>query len=255
MAHLLNHRWRLAHNGDGMKRGSKRFLIAAVGLVAVAAGGIAIRQRARVGVFRPGAAVEQLAPVGALSPFQAAVVADLRRQVAAGIRYRDGYFQGGEPPPEVGVCTDVVVRAFRRAGVDLQQGVAGDVRARRRAYDIERPDRNIDHRRCRNLVVFFDRHARPEPASKDRGAWKPGDVVFWDTNADRRVDHVGVIANGRDAEGNPTVVHHWPGLPVSETDGLFRFPVTHHFRWPGDPGRARRVTLTNSSRRRATIGP
>lgn len=199
-----------------------------------AAGFVVLQRPQRAGVFQPNAARGPLVAEVELSPFQTRGVADLHRQVRAGIRYRDGYFQGGEPPAGIGVCTDVVIRAFRGAGVDLRQAVAEDIRQRRRAYASERPDRNIDHRRCRNLVAFFERHARSQPVSREASAWLPGDLVFWDTNADRRVDHVGVISNGRDRDGNPTVVHHWPGLPVSETDGLHRFPITHHFRW-GDP--------------------
>lgn len=163
-----------------------------------------------------------------LSGFQRAVVDDLTRQVKAGIRYQDGYFTGGDPPPDVGVCTDVVVRSFRAAGVDLRRAVAADVVSRRSRYDVGRPDPNIDHRRCRNLVVFFDGHARALPRGS---AFEPGDVVFWDLGGGSGPDHVGMVANSRDSAGDLAVVDHMPGTNVSETAGLRRFPVTHHFRW------------------------
>jgi uncharacterized protein YijF (DUF1287 family) len=214
-----------------MRRAQRRQLV--LGLAAVLAAGAALAAHAwRLRhAFQPVAAAGSALPLASLSPFQRAVVGDLERQVRAGIRYQDGYYPGGEPPPGVGVCTDVVIRAYRAAGVDLHEAVARDVRAHLRDYKIQRPDPGIDHRRCRNLVVFFRRYARALPGTGSD--WQPGDLVFWDFNADGRVDHVGVIANHRAPDGTPTVVHHWPGRPVAETDGLYRFPIAHHFRWPG----------------------
>lgn len=165
------------------------------------------------------------------TPFQEAILRDLDRQVKAGIRYRDGYYEGGDPPASVGVCTDVVIRSFKAAGVDLREAVAADICKHRSTYNVSEPDPNIDHRRCRNLAVFFKNRAMSLPISGNRADWQPGDVVFWDTYGDGRIDHVGMIAAGRDASANPTIVHHWPGLPVSETDGLFRFRTVGHYRW------------------------
>lgn len=200
-------------------------LAVAAGAILVATGFLHRRRTFAPVAGQPSA---PLVPPEQLSSFQRAVVADLDRQVRAGIRYQDGYFEGGDPPAGVGVCTDVVIRAYRAAGVDLRREVARDVLARQAAYHLQRPDPNIDHRRCRNLVVFFQAHAEAlPPAGPD---WQPGDVVFRDVGAGVPT-HVGMVANHRDAAGNPTVVHHWPGLPVSETDGLHRFRITHHFRW------------------------
>lgn len=181
--------------------------------------------------FHPFHPVSALAPPAQLSTFQQAVIRDLDRQVRANIRYRDGYYQGGDPPPDVGVCTDVVIRSFRSAGVDLQQEVADDIRAHPGDYHVARPDPNIDHRRCRVLVRYFRRHALSLPVSGPQADWQPGDIVFMDTHRNGQADHVAVIANGRDSEGDPTFVHHWPSLPVAETDGLRRFPLLYHFRW------------------------
>jgi len=167
-----------------------------------------------------------------LTTFQQAVLKELEREVKAGIRYEDGYNVGGDPPAEIGVCTDVVIRSFRAAGVDLRTAVAEDIRAHRNMYRVNRLDPNIDHRRCRNLAVFFKNRTHSLPVSGDAADWQPGDIVFWDTYGDGRIDHVGIVAAGRDSQGNPTVIHHWPGLPVSETDGLYRFTVKGHFRWP-----------------------
>jgi uncharacterized protein YijF (DUF1287 family) len=176
------------------------------------------------------AAITFVAPE-TLSPFQAKVVADLSRQCASRIWYQDGYYSGGDPPPKIGVCTDVVIRSFRAGGVDLQSLVHADIVRSPEAYGIDRPDPNIDHRRCRNLDVFFGRHAKRLPISGTHADWEPGDIVFWDTGNGGRVNHVGVIANGRIESGEPTVVHHWPGNYVMETDWLYRLPIVHHFRY------------------------
>lgn len=170
-------------------------------------------------------------PGSKLTPFQKIIETDLARQVRADIRYRDGYYLGGEPPARYGVCTDVVIRSFRAAGVDLQQNVADDIQARRTDYAITKPDRNIDHRRCRNLVVFFQRHALALPIAGASADWQPGDIVFWDTPNNGKVDHVGMIGCGHDADSVPTVIHHWPGLPVSETEGLYGWTIRYHYRW------------------------
>lgn len=167
-----------------------------------------------------------------LTPMQSSLICELDRQVRGNIRYHDAYFIGGEPPATEGVCTDVVIRAFRTAGVDLKAAVADDVRAAPTAYHINRPDSNIDHRRARNLIVFFRRHARELPTAGPHCDWQPGDVVFWSTSGRGRADHIGMIATGTDLAGEPTVIHHWPGFPVRETGGLHAYPIAEHFRWP-----------------------
>jgi hypothetical protein len=170
-------------------------------------------------------------PVSTLSPFQKAVVDDLNRQVAAHIVYQDGYFTGGDPPPGIGVCTDVVVRSYRAAGIDIRKLVQADIRANPSGYDIRRPDPNIDHRRCRNLAVFFKHSAKQLPTEGPKADWQPGDIVIWDVGGNGVPNHIGIIGEHVDVDGNPTVVHHWPGQFVMEQDWLYRLPVLYHFRW------------------------
>ena len=180
-----------------------------------------------------------------LSPFQAAVEGDLDRQVAAKIVYRDGYFQGGDPPANIGVCTDVVIRSYRAAGIDLQRLVARDIAHNPAAYGIARPDPNIDHRRCRNLAVFFRRHAIALPTNGPNADWEPADIVFWDTSGNHGIpDHVGVIADHLDSVGVPTVIHHWPGQFVAEQDWLYKLPVVYHFRWRAGSSHGQRTSIT-----------
>lgn len=182
--------------------------------------------------IRPIVSTRVVEPEQRLTPLQAHVVADLRRQCEAKIWYQDGYYMGGEPPPKIGVCTDVVIRSFRAGGIDLQKAVQEDIRKHPGDYDVARPDANIDHRRCRNLVVFFRRHAGQLPVN-DGAVWAPGDIVFWVTRGDGKVDHVGVIGNKIVQGAEPSVIHHWPGNYVAETDWLHQLPIMYHFRYTG----------------------
>jgi hypothetical protein len=216
-----------------MKKAVPVVILAAV-VIAAVAWKRAQNLMVRVSPVRPVHSVRSFVAPEALSPFQAKVAQDLSRQCASKIWYQDGYYTGGDPPPNIGVCTDVVIRSFHAGGVDLQSLVHDDIVRSPGSYDVDLPDPNIDHRRCRNLDVFFSRHARKLPIAGPGSDWEPGDIVFWDTRGDGRVDHVGVIANGCAGNGEPTVVHHWPGNYVAETDWLYRIPIVHHFRYsPG----------------------
>lgn len=169
---------------------------------------------------------------GELSLFQRALLRDVERQLSATIHYEDGYYQGGDPPPQIGVCTDVVLRAFSAAGVDLYQRMNADIRRNPQAYPIRRPDPSIDARRCRNMIQFFRRHAKELPVQDNRlNDWQPGDIVFWDAKLQGDANHVGIVVNQEEAEGKPLIAHHWPGREVDISGGLFRFPVKGHFRW------------------------
>jgi uncharacterized protein YijF (DUF1287 family) len=166
-----------------------------------------------------------------LTPFQREIVASLERQTAANTVYNSAYYRGGVPPAHVGVCSDVAIRAFAAAGVDLKRAVTKDIQAHQRLYPLSHPDPNIDHRRCRNLVVYFRRHAKELSVAANTAHWQPGDIVFWSTGGKSYLDHIGIIGNHIGASGNPTVVQHLPGAFVNETDSLYRFQVLHHFRW------------------------
>ncbi|MBI5478959.1 MAG: DUF1287 domain-containing protein [Deltaproteobacteria bacterium] len=156
--------------------------------------------------------------------------------------YTEGYFRmafpGGDLPRHKGVCTDVIVRALRNAGFDLQALQQQDVRARRRAYPwITRPDGNIDHRRVRNLAVYFARHFRARSTGLDAATlldWLPGDIVLLDTFPSKPgPDHIGIVSDTLGASGLPLVVNSWTvGARTGEMDLLAFVPVTHRFRVP-----------------------
>jgi uncharacterized protein YijF (DUF1287 family) len=156
------------------------------------------------------------------------------------VRYDGGYrripYPMGDVPPEVGVCTDVVIRAWRAAGIDLQQRVHEDMRAAfaayPRAWGLSRPDPNIDHRRVPNLQTYFRRRGVARPASAVASAFQPGDLVTWMLPGN--LPHIGVVIDRRSADGRrPLVVHNIGRGPEIE-DMLFRYPITGHYRYRGE---------------------
>jgi len=166
----------------------------------------------------------------------AKVVAAAVAQVGVTIHYAPAYqrlsYPGGDLPADRGVCTDVVIRAFRAAGVDLQQAVHEDMAAHfgeyPRAWGLTRPDSNIDHRRCPNLVTFFRRRGALRPVSDLPRDYQPGDLVFW--RLPSGVPHVGLVSDRPGPEGRPLVVHNI-GLGAQLEDVLFSWPVTAHARF------------------------
>jgi uncharacterized protein YijF (DUF1287 family) len=175
-------------------------------------------------------------------PDLADVAIGAKKTVLNADAYTEGYFHmafpGGDVPRGKGVCTDVIVRALRNAGFDLQALQQQDVRARRRAYPwITRPDANIDHRRVKNLAVYFGRHFRARSTALDAVTlrdWLPGDIVLLDTFPSKPgPDHIGIVSDTRGASGLPLVVNNWTvGARTAEMDLLSFVPVTHRFRVP-----------------------
>ncbi|MEA2463507.1 MAG: uncharacterized protein QOJ98_1254, partial [Acidobacteriota bacterium] len=137
-------------------------------------------------------------------------------------------------PMAAGVCTDVVIRAYRHAGVDLQVLVHEDMKRNFSAYPkswgLRKPDTNIDHRRVPNLATFFKRQGAALPVTKRASDYKPGDVVTWKLASG--VPHIGIVS------GRALVVHNI-GSGVREEDVLFAYELTGHFRWSPRTSRTR----------------
>lgn len=140
----------------------------------------------------------------------------------------------GDVPIEKGVCTDVVVRAFRRAGVDLQKEVHEDMTANFAAYpkkwNLKSPDANIDHRRVPNLQTFFTRKGKSLPVTNQAKDYKPGDVVSWDLNG-KGMTHVGLVSNFYNENTKTYSIIHNIGAGASIEDVLFDWRITGHFRY------------------------
>jgi len=142
-------------------------------------------------------------------------------------------YPGGDVPLERGVCTDVIVRAFRKAGVDLQRKVHEDMKRAFSAYPtrwgMKRPDSNIDHRRVLNLRTYFERNGKSLPVSQDAEDYLPGDLVTWDLGGG--VDHIGMVTNvWSDAAGRYLIVHNI-GRGARVENVLFAWRVTGHYRY------------------------
>jgi uncharacterized protein len=181
-------------------------------------------------VFAPcGVMAQEAAPVTRL--LQSAYA-----QVGQTVRYDPAYeriaFPGGDVPLERGVCTDVIVRAYRGIGVDLQLLVNRDMHAAWGAYPklwgLSHPDANIDHRRVQNLEAFFRRHGKALPVSKEAGDYKPGDIVVWHLPDGR--PHTGLVSDRQSLSGTPLIVHNI-GAGAEVEDTLFGFTIAAHYRY------------------------
>ena len=163
------------------------------------------------------------------------VLAGAYRQVGVTIhydgRYRSLSFPGGDVPLERGVCTDVIVRAYRNAGIDLQVLVHNDMSQHFNAYPhlwgLSRPDSNIDHRRVPNLVTFFKRHGRSLRITARAADYRPGDIVTW--RLPSGVPHIGLVSD-QEADGRLLVVHNI-GQGARVEDVLFAYTITGHYRY------------------------
>ncbi|ERP92348.1 hypothetical protein Q670_09230 [Alcanivorax sp. P2S70] len=159
-----------------------------------------------------------------------------RHQVSYNGAYYALVYPNGDVPSNIGVCTDVVIRAYRALGVDLQVLVHEDMVSNFAAYPSKRiwglnfTDRNIDHRRVPNLQTFFRRHGESFPVSHRPADYAPGDMVTWVLPGN--LPHIGIVTD-RKVEGSdtPLIVHNIGAGPELE-DMLFDYEITGHYRYP-----------------------
>lgn len=161
------------------------------------------------------------------------------------VRYDPTYFviayPNGDVPAEVGVCTDEVIRSYRKVGVDLQKEVHEDMARNFRLYPrkwgLKKTDTNIDHRRVPNLMVFFERQGASQPLTDDARDYKPGDVVTWDLGGG--LTHIGIVVAvpSQADESRLQIVHNIGAGPKME-DVLFAWKVTGHYRFTGPKAEA-----------------
>jgi uncharacterized protein len=161
--------------------------------------------------------------------------AEARRGVYYDASYRTMTYPGGDVSSDRGACTDVVVRALRAAGYDLQRLIHDDMRRNFRRYPqrygLAGPDPNIDHRRTPNHITFFRRYGidlTTRTTGEAAKEWQPGDVVYW--NLPSGMGHCGVVSNVRGWSGLPMVIHNM-GMTRQE-DVLASWEITDHFRYP-----------------------
>ncbi len=151
--------------------------------------------------------------------------------------YDPAYFSipypGGDVPAGKGVCTDVVIRAYRKLGIDLQREVHEDMRANfaryPRKWGLTRPDTNIDHRRVPNLMVFFARHGRTLPITQNAADYAPGDIVCWQLTSG--ATHIGIVVDRQAVlSKRPKIVHNI-GFGQNLADCLFDWKIIGHYRY------------------------
>jgi uncharacterized protein len=159
-----------------------------------------------------------------------------REQTKSRVTYDAVYSRIGYPmgdvPADRGVCTDVVVRAYRGIGIDLQVLVHEDMRANFKQYParwgLSRPDTNIDHRRVPNLQTFLER--RGVKLKDDGGAkYSPGDLVTWMLPGN--LAHIGIVSDRHAGNSDRPLIIHNIGAGTVEEDLLFAYPITGHYRY------------------------
>lgn len=175
-----------------------------------------------------------------LKPVPPAHVAKLLDSISQQVKVTRSYdpsyvnlkYPGGDVPASTGVCADVVVRAFRAQGVDLQQALHEDMSKAFHDYpkkwNLTRPDANIDHRRVYNLMRFFERSGKAQPITQDPADYLPGDVVAWDLGKGQA--HIGIVTHHQTADGVPLMAHNIAyGTTIENV--LFYWRIIGHYRY------------------------
>lgn len=170
-------------------------------------------------------------------PFPAALIAAAIERTHHSVtydgRYRSIDYPGGDVPADIGVCTDVIIRSYRKIGVDLQELVHLDMK---RSFDdypqdwgLSRPDPNIDHRRVPNLQRYFSRHGRELPVSNKASDYLPGDLVTWMLPGN--LPHIGIVVDATSPDGERHLIVHNIGSGPKVEDVLFDYRITGHYRY------------------------
>ncbi|RZS82385.1 hypothetical protein EV217_3204 [Phyllobacterium myrsinacearum] len=168
----------------------------------------------------------------------AKLIAAAESQIGQTVLYDPAYtripYPMGDVPPERGVCTDVIIRAYRQAaGIDLQERVHRDMKAAFDAYPkswgAKRPDTSIDHRRAPNLAMFFQRAGAALPVTSDARDYRPGDIIT--QMLPGNLPHIGIVTHRPSPDGTRPLVVHNIGAGTKLEDRLFEFRITGHFRY------------------------
>ncbi len=153
------------------------------------------------------------------------------------VTYDPSYFSipypNGDVPSDKGICTDVVIRAYRKLGIDLQKEVHEDMIKNFSLYPkiwgLKRTDKNIDHRRVPNLMTFFSRKGTVKSKVKSPKNYIPGDIVCW--NLQGGITHIGIVVNKKSKEGLRYMIVHNIGSGQVLEDCLFDFKIIGHYRY------------------------
>jgi len=173
----------------------------------------------------------------ALSELESAAIARTFDSVAYDGSYLRIPYPNGDVPSNIGVCTDVIIRSYRKLGIDLQQRLHEDIKENfssypsKRIWGLSKPDTNIDHRRVPNLKTFFSRHGSKLPITSSGKDYKAGELVTWMLPGN--LPHIGIVTSKKSKDGKrPLIVHNIGRGPVLE-DILFDFKITGHYIYTG----------------------
>lgn len=158
-------------------------------------------------------------------------------QLSTAVTYSSAYYPiaypMGDIPAHLGVCSDVVIRAYRALGIDLQQQVHQDMAQNFMAYPkiwrLLKPDTHIDHRRVPNLMTFFNRAGASLPLSLQPEDYLPGDLVAWDIG--QSLTHIGLISDKKSEQSGAPLIIHNIGAGVQQEDKLFAYRIIGHYRY------------------------
>lgn len=153
------------------------------------------------------------------------------------VTYDPSYFSikypNGDIPPDKGVCTDVIIRAYRKLGIDLQKEVHEDMSINFDQYPniwgLTSTDKNIDHRRVPNLMKFFENEGEIKPVTGLAEDYLPGDIVCW--NLGGGTTHIGIMINQKSLDKKRYLVVHNIGAGQVIEDCLFDFKIIGHYRY------------------------
>lgn len=153
------------------------------------------------------------------------------------VTYDPSYFSikypNGDVPSDKGVCTDVIIRAYRKLDIDLQKEVHVDMKTNFSKYPkiwgLKTTDKNIDHRRVPNLMTYFKRKDASKAITKNANDYKPGDIVAW--NLGGAITHIGIVVNKKSSDGLRHLIVHNIGAGQVLEDCLFKFKIIGHYRF------------------------
>jgi uncharacterized protein YijF (DUF1287 family) len=144
-------------------------------------------------------------------------------------------YPNGDVPAKTGVCTDVIIRAYRKLNIDLQKEVHEDMAANFTKYPnlkkwgMKTTDKNIDHRRVPNLEVFFGRKGKTLSITQNANDYKTGEIVTWMIND--KLPHIGIITHLKSKDGKRNLIVHNVGNGQVLEDCLFSYTIVGHFQY------------------------
>jgi len=162
-----------------------------------------------------------------------AAISIIDKNVAYTPNYVSIKYPNGDVPAKTGVCTDVIIRAYRKLNIDLQKEVHEDMKANFSKYpktwNLTKTDTNIDHRRVPNLEVFFERKGKELKITQNASDYKTGEIVTWMING--KLPHIGIVTHLKSEDGKRNLIVHNVGGGQVLADCLFSYKIVGHYRF------------------------